>query len=456
MMESIFAIGIILMIDKGEKMKKTIGVGIVSIILCILLSLSVIAFIPQDKIKDHMKDSADYLKERELFAFLADGRFNTLQDNYADTMLFNILYHQDYKDPWGTLLEAPYYDSHTSQANEEFWKAVQDPQETNQEYARYWHGSMIFVRPLLLFFSIQGIRLILGGCAFLCLLVSCWLLVRKKAAPLAVCLLLGYFAVHGWMTLVCIEYVMPFLVMSVMLLAILLLDGKGQTLFEKDIRWIFAAGGIVTCFVDFLTTETLVLTIPLFVIFGLYRQRYGLADKKAPAKKFLQYALSFGISYAFMFAVKWILASLYMGEGTLQSIMKVAFERILGDIGQGMMSSANTSTLDKYLGDFWRNAGCLFFFKDQMNLQSVIVCVIAVCVAISSLVYLVHLKTQKEAALFLLALSLVPLVRFFLLSNHSFLHYFFTYRALWISVSCTLYYIWITCFEGRKSWKRKR
>lgn len=402
-----------------------------------------------------MIKSTSYLREKQLFAFILDGRFQTIQDNYADSMLLNVIYHQDSKQPWKTLIEAPYYDSHKQVIQEELWKSIDEDLTPNQEYARYWHGSMVLLRPLLLFFSILEIRFLLGACALFCLLCSCVILWRKQAAATAVCILAGYVLVHGWMSFFCIEYVTTFLVLSWILLAILFLDGKKQELFQKDIRWLFSIAGVITCFFDFLTTETIVFTIPVFLIFTFYYQRCGTENIKTLVKQFFSYAFVFGISYAGMFFIKWIFAALSMGKGAFQGILLVAAERIQGDIGAGLMSTANTSTWERYLGDLWRNLGCLFLFKEHLEFREVLLVCIFTIIVVFSFVYLFRKNESKRCGYILLTLGMLPIIRFLVLSNHSFLHFFFTYRALWISVSCILYYIWICCFKGREKCKRK-
>ncbi len=100
---------------KRTKIVKRIGYPIFTIILCAGL-LFLTALIPRDAIYENSYESAIYYNERQLYPFLRDGVFGTRQDNYADSILSNILYHIDSSDPIrSSLYSAP---SSTSSSDE--------------------------------------------------------------------------------------------------------------------------------------------------------------------------------------------------------------------------------------------------------------------------------------------------------------------------------------------------
>ena len=63
--------------------------------------------------------------------------------------------------------------------------------------------------------------------------------------------------------------------------------------------------------------------------------------------------------------------------------------------------------------------------------------------ALFSVVYLFYNKSLdlKTIGLFGL-LAAVPYVRYMVLSNHAFIHYFFTYRAQLVTITAVLYLVW--------------
>lgn len=107
------------------------------------------------------------------------------QDNYADCILTNIIYHIDSENILTSILSASYYNPDGEEVNESFSYAVNNPANVsgndkvvpNVDYSRYWHGSMVLLRPLFMFFDI---RMILG---IMILLLTVWflyLLIREK------------------------------------------------------------------------------------------------------------------------------------------------------------------------------------------------------------------------------------------------------------------------------------
>ena len=62
-----------------------------------------------------------------------------------------------------------------------------------------------------------------------------------------------------------------------------------------------------------------------------------------------------------------------------------------------------------------------------------------------------HTKEKKDHSFFFicLILALIPILRFLVLSNHSYMHYFFTYRALMADVMIVTYWFLKTTVIGR-------
>lgn len=98
---------------------------------------------------------------------------HTVSDNYADAILLNILWNIDSKQPVLTSLDTKYCDSGDYGVNWGLHQAL-NGKKANCDYSRYWHGSVIFLRPLLLVTDVQGIKNI--GLAAVLLLTVCNLL----------------------------------------------------------------------------------------------------------------------------------------------------------------------------------------------------------------------------------------------------------------------------------------
>ena len=425
-----------------------------SLIMCISLSLLMIWMIPQGVIRGNVKESAEYLIEKDLFPYIKEGVFNTRQDNYADAILLNIIYYADSSHALASLLEGKYYRPEFSDVDDNLIKAVSDNPEANAEYSRYWHGSMLFIRPLLLFANLKQIRILLAVLAILPLGVSMFLLVRRGLTGYAISLGVGLLAIKVWMIAYSLEYVMTFIVMSSTLLGVLWIDKGDESKKQRRLITLFTVSGVFTCFLDFLTTETLPLTIPMLTLIVLADKSGNLRPWKSTLKQIFLHSITFILSYGVTFIVKWLLSAIFLGKEAFKTAFGSVVERSVGSVNVGQTSlSPKASVFQKIMGAIWRNIGCLFPFRDTMDYKTVMFLVLGVCITLFACIYLFHSnKYYVDLGILVGVLSLIPIMRFLVLSNHAYLHYFFTYRALLVSIVGLLYYTWRCCEEY---WRRR-
>lgn len=161
-----------------------IGVAVIAACLCVLL-LYLTGLIPQRWIKTSCVESAEYFMEQELFDEIISGHSNTRRDNYADCILLNVMYHVTEEDTFNSLIRASYYNPELEEVNVSFLNSVQEDQQPDVDYFRYWHGSMVLLRPLFVLMGIEGARAVLGSIVcVLTVVVSCilWRLGSRAAA----------------------------------------------------------------------------------------------------------------------------------------------------------------------------------------------------------------------------------------------------------------------------------
>lgn len=423
---------------------KLIIMFLVSVAGCMLLLL-VTGFIPQSAIKQNCVESAEYFEEKELFPYLIEGQFNTRQDNYADCILTNIIYHVGTGEESlpVSLIKASYYCQERQDVNVAFSEAVQGEQEANIDYFRYWHGSMVFLRPLFLVTNIVGARLVLGFLTFAFVIATVIVLWKKGKKSLAVIYPLGLVLVNSWMIGFCIEYVTTFLLMSICSFWVVMSyhEGIDRKKRNRQILCLMVISGVVACFLDFLTTETLTITVPLFIELVIQK------DEKEEENKFfflIKNGLVWGISYGAMFLLKWLLAVAVLGVQAMQEALAAAAVRLNGTVYMGetnLDSEANMG--QRLIGAIFKNESVLFSFKMEMHAGTgamIFFCLVLLGLAI---VYMLRGKDFSGKTMgILLLLGCVPYLRYLVLSSHAFQHYFFTYRAQLISIMILLYLTW--------------
>ena len=449
-------------------MKKVLISGTATIVICIAL-LFVTALIPQNALQKNMEKSSDYYNNHQMFDHVTDYMFLSRQDNYADCILTNIIYHIDQNNLAESILSASYYNPEDEGVQTSFAYAVGSKVEPNVDYSRYWHGSMVLLRPLFIIFDIAGVRMVLG---ILILIMTVWfevLLFKNHYSVFGVCYAIGLMLVSVWMCAFCVEYAMPFVVMSVELPILFALLTRAYE--KKDVQndkvkrdehklgnqkadehkldnfkpevilWaVLACAGIVTAFVDFLTTETITFTMA-YVLYLIVKNRH---NQMGTVKEELIFLVKSGIvwlvSYGLMIALKWVLALIVLGKDAFFNALSQAALRISGDATLGNVTGAEVvSDYERISGALWRNVGCIYPFRDTMSFNTTMLFIFLVGLVVFSIWYLFREKAKSCINKVLVMVSLIPVLRFLVLNNHSYIHFFFTYRALLVSVVVIMY-----------------
>jgi len=410
---------------------KNIGVfwGVLGICFCLLFS--VCALIPQSSIQANCEKALDYFSSHDSFPMLLPDTLGTCTDNYADAALMDVVYNTDVSRPLYSVIAAPYYRIEGEDIRLDLHRSIIDGLSPNSEYSRYWHGMQIFVRPLLTFTSITGCRLILF---FLLLALTCVLsaqLLRRKAFRPLIIYLASLLLVQFWVTAFCLEYVSVFLITTAACIAAVsalnLPERKSRI---RRMTVILIASGTLTCFFDFLTAETLTFTIPTLLFLLLLKEEGASLSLRETFRLLARLGAAWLAAYAAAFAVKWLLVLFVLGKDAFMNVFESAAVRISHVFASenGIpLSETYSLSLPLMLA---RNLGCLFPLSMKIKVSAVFGSVAAVLSVLAAVFYLFRGKKTDGAFLFaMLALSLIPFARFFVLSSHSHDHFFFTYRA---------------------------
>ena len=405
------------------------------LVLATLLILT--AFIPKDSIRKNMLSSAEYLCEDEPFVYLDDKLYASKIDRYADAILLGIAWQYDSKEPArSVMISAFHHDEHGAE-NKALREAVLDGTEADQQYLRYWHGSIAVIRPLLTFLDLKQIYILNAVLLSLLLILLLFLLFRYKAYAPAIGLIAGLGMTVSWYVPCSLEYTWTFYIMLIMSIfcTLKMVKGKstgGMATEEKSTGGMvisFMICGMVTSFMDFLTTELLTLFVPLLIVlwFTLNRSdEYLRAEKpdKKLFKRMISLVIGWGVGYVGMWVMKWIVASLILHENAFAYVKGHISERMGGDLNLGLWDyltgavSRNLRSLLPY------NAGGLGMAAGIM----LVMVLLYFCI-----IYRKEKPRWKIILIYLLT-GMVPVLRFLVMHNHSYLHAFFTFRVLIVSV----------------------
>ncbi len=441
------------------------------------------ALIPRSSIENNVRKSAEYLGNRDVYEIKVKGNNASWIDRYADSILIGIAYQYDNEKPLESVMWSAYYCDFTVDENINLLTAVRENKEANKQYMRYWHGSNVVVRTLHLFLSIKGIYILNAILLAILLGVLIYLLVRNKAYIPAVGLVAGLVATSSWFVPLSLEYTWTFYIMLVMSIIMVVRETGGTIRNDnrkankdgsnsgnnkdnhryvnggKNLGTAFMICGMVTCFMDFLTTEILTLLVPLLIVLYFrrtstlqqsteYSRSEGSSKSSAGRHKTTDASgkrskdsgstdgsdngsfgwrkaavpvLTWGIGYAGMWLTKWLMAAAVLGRDVTPYVKENLKERFGGKL------SFDLGLWDYLKGAVTRNFRILLPWSFG---GFGIVAVLLICFAAVYLCYVYRKESIRGKYILMCAvIAVIPCVRYLILHNHSFLHYFFTFRS---------------------------
>ena len=414
------------------------------VLILLWSSLVLGAMIPNAALKDNFSSDCEYLYTVGGFQHTDGNLLNAIQDNYADAILLNISWNMGVGNPFVSSFDTDFYVGETNAQNESLMDTVFGGKEANTDYTRYWHGSAGILRFLHLFTDMEGIRLV-GLITLLALVaLTAFILIKNKHTDLALLLIVGLALVQVWNIRLSLEYQPAFLVAFIMCPLYLWLERKGNSF----VTYLSVAGGAAVAFFDFLTTETLTLLLPLLLVVAVRAKEGRLGAMKDNIFLLLSCGVCWGLAYCGAFLLKWTLATVITGEN--------AFVNAFSSVGERLYGASEIETWT-FFDPILANLTVLFYGTSRVELGrslglSALFLVILFCAW-----YILQPKKKKadmkNAALLMLIIGAVVFVRFLVLNNHSYLHEFFTYRALLVPIMALLCAAWLnsrTIFGKRR------
>lgn len=374
----------------------------------LVLLLTIVNTIPRSLIDDNLVKTSEYMANKEDRYYLFKDFPQSNVDVVTDCIAFNIINNVDESNVIRSTLESNYYLTGRGYSHD-LTETVKSDASSNFSYMQYWHGYNIVLRILLLFTSYVGIKHVII-IAFVFLLA---ILILHKPSIVKLFLVTSLSICSIWFNLNTICHTAP---LFIALIGCIVIDNK------KSINWtnLFMYLGISTAFFDFLSTETLTLTLPLvFVIVRLHRSGECLR-----LTKFLSICTSWFIGYTMTFIYKWLLCTFLLDTSYFELAVSRGYEEIITE-------SSVTSGIAL-------NISMLLPFTNSSNTALIIFISCVLLLIIVSYLFHKNNCNKNNVITYLVLISTIPYIRYLLIPNHSIYHYFFTYRAQIASLLCVL------------------
>lgn len=410
---------------------KCLTVWIVTI--SVLVGLMVLsACIPNELIKDNLIGSSLKLMPADPHPAINPTAYHSMQDNYADVILLGVISCVNSADPFRTAINTGYFDGDENGVAFGLY-ATASGFAPNTDYTRYWHGSMTVIRPLLTFTDIDGIKIISAIVMLVLLGISGFMLIKRKNTACFVMLILSLLLVQAFFVPFSLEFIITFVV-TLLLLPLYIHFSEN----DNAILLLSVSGGTLIAFTDFLTTETISILIPLTVVMLIRIRKNEQYTFKEGALLTAKCGTSWLLAYAVTFVSKWALATAVTGVDKFKPAIASLTERTSGE------AADFENPAEQLFSAIFSNLSMLFPTPNKISTEAVIFSILLYIVLPIAIVIILNRKKKNTLPVLFIALALIPLIRFAVLSNHSYLHSFFTYRALSVTIFAMISAVWIS------------
>ena len=395
------------------------------------IALTIVYLLPTERMKNHVESSIEVFYQEETYPQQVAGYKLSQLDNETDAiMLLNAVYPKEEMNALEAAMSVPrisFRDDYSGRSELVSWLWLKKQPDKVTKYERYWHGYLLFLKPLLLLLDYADIRILN---MIVQLFLSGYLIVsmvekgyKKYLIPLM--------ATEAVINPVAIAMSLQFsnVYYIVILSLIYICRQNTEKLLEKDFI-LFSLLGILTAFMDFLTYPLATLGMAAVFILIKNTDKY---DWKKSLLLVIKWCVFWGIGYGGMWTGKWIAASLILHENIMTDVLRQATVHTSDVVIMGQHYNV--------LQVVWRNI--TVFAKWPFLL-------LGVGIGIWAVIRHAKLEMRKwKQTIPFLTIAVLPMLWMMILKEHSGLLYWFTYRGLMVTVFAGLCSLWaITSLPG--------
>lgn len=420
-------------------LKNVIKYIIVYIVLMIILfsALLIVSVIPKSAIEENCKKSANQLLKQGEKVYYKSFDRQMYTDNSTDSIMVNIVYSMDDNNKiesimkcrrnytpevtsmvWGDMLgNLPYHSSRFSMVNE-FYQTTEGIDINSYEYARYWHGYIVLLRPLLVFFDYKEIIVIMYFVLSVLLAILLMNVHRKKGLPAAIAVLAAFIAVEylEWYQNMQGNYVLLIALISSMIISTGIITRQHLNLL------LFIESGLIA-YMDLLTFPLVGFVMPV-IIFNLF------SEEDDNCKKRFKLLIENAVACILGFGLIW-LGKLVISDWLINTrVLSLSIQQFRFRLGMYLSSEQLKARM------FHRAYQKIFYYG--LTIADLIIIIIGTIYGLYCLKkYGPKYYFSSKKIVYYLCM-LVPFVWYTIVLEHSYLHFFFTYRNLLISYMCLL------------------
>ena len=284
-------------------------------------------------------------------------------------------------------------------------------------YARYWHGYVVWLKPALSVFDYKEIRKLLEITLLTISSILILLLFKVHLTRYIPAFILFLISLSPSAISQSLQFSSAIVIS--LLFSIVIIIASRKVCSTKKYCFIFLLAGICTSYFDLLTCPILTLGLPA-TFFILCNKRFAVLET---LKVSLYFAIAWGTGYFGMWFGKWLLATIL----TNQNVFLEAYNQFIYRSSLDGVTGEHFSYLEmfmKNISQFNESSHNIFF------IALLIFLILATIGAIKKNLFLLKNFIKYSFVM------LLPFIWYSFASNHSFLHFWFTYRSVSLCHIC--------------------
>lgn len=282
------------------------------------------------------------------------------------------------------------------------------------EYARYWHGNLVYLKPLLLVFDYKDILTLNMVGQLLLMLWIAQLLVRRGLGHLLLPAALAFGMLTPVVMALCLQYTPCFYVMAAACILLL----KCPAFVRRHRGMFFLTVGMATCYFDFLTFPLITLGVPMALYLLLFPDTW-----RKGVVCVVSSSLCWGIGYVVFWAEKWALGSLVLGQN------------LFADAWNSLRLRSSHETLGQSISylDVLRNNFKGYDLRTWKVLFAILLAVLILAALARFLANRSGAGQDIDMLVPLLLVACMPFAWYMVTVNHSYIHFGYTHKEWMIT-----------------------
>lgn len=378
--------------------------------------LMAVYLLPVGRMQDNLSGSVGILEAEREYHRVIPGYVGTQLDNYTDAWMMGNAAYDSPLPVWKRALACASADYGEGPLDGlvRYLDTGEEGTYREIEYTRYWHGYLVVLKPFFLFFDYADLRAVNVALELL-LVIAVFSAFWDK----------GYRG-EAWGYIIAVLFMVPVVIpLSIQFSVVFYLVNAAVLILLKKYDRIadgnrlpvyFQLIGMAVSYFDFLTYPVASLGVPLTCVLLLGAD----SSFRARARKIVCLSISWGFGYGAMWAGKWILSTLVLGDDVIADALS-----------QILMRASHVADGEKItMADTWLRNVEFYFKKPYLAL-------VVICVAAAMAGFYKNRRRLLSAARDCLPFALVALMPFAwyaFAGQHSYEHHWFTFRGLMASV----------------------